>query len=278
MDAVFEHVEATPALSWRHHVRRAGSFSFGWHFHPEFELTIITAGSGTRFVGDDIGSYRPGDVTLLGPELPHTFVSAPPGPHEAVVIQFRPDFLGPRFFELPEFAGVRQLLGRAARGLALAGSSATTDVLRSTAATPPRRTLALLDTLAALSEAADARTLSSADHRPQRRDDTRRRVDAVFGFLHAQYTRPLGLAEVAAVAHLSPAAFSRFFRRTCGRTLTTYLTELRIAAACRELVGSERPVADVATRCGFANLSNFNRRFRETMSMSPREYRRIYVR
>lgn len=274
MEAVFEHVTATSELSWRHHERRAASFTFGWHFHPEFELTVVTEGAGTRFAGDDIGPYHRGEVTLLGPQLPHTFVSAAPGPHEAVVIQFRPDFLGVDFFALPEFAGIHRLLARAARGLALDGPPSTVAAVRSIGAlSPPRRTVALLDVLAALAETPGARTLSSADYRPQRRDDVRRRMDAVFAFLHAHHTRGLALAEVAEVAHLSPAAFSRFFRRTTGRTLTAYLAELRVAAACRELAGSERAVADIAAGCGFANLSNFNRRFRVVTGMSPREYR-----
>jgi len=277
MDAAFEHVETTGELSWRHHVRRAPSFSFGWHYHPEFELTIITDGSGTRFVGDDIGPYGPGDVTLLGPGLPHTYVSATTGVNQAAVIQFRPDFLGPGFFARPEFAGIRRLLAQAARGLAFDGARADA-VLSAGTVSPPRRTLALLETLATLAEAPGTRTLASAGYRPALRDDTRRRVDAVFGLLHAQYARPLPLAEVAEVAHLSPAAFSRFFRRTTGRTLTGYLHELRISAACRELAGTERLVADIAAGCGFSNLSNFNRRFRAITGRSPREYRAQFTR
>jgi len=75
MRAAFEHIEPTAQLSWKLHVRREQRFDFLWHFHREYELTLITKGSGTRLVGDGVQDYVPGDLTLIGPEVPHTYVS-----------------------------------------------------------------------------------------------------------------------------------------------------------------------------------------------------------
>lgn len=274
MQAELEHIRNTPDLSWRYGVARASKFGFAWHFHPEFELTLITEGAGTRFVGDSIEPYVAGDLALLGPDLPHSYESSA-AMNEAVVVQFRRDFLGPHLFASPELVSVDRLLTSSSRGLVFepAPHEVVAQLPRLETLSRARRTVALLDVLVTLADGQQPRTLASAGYRPQRRDESRQRMDAVFRLLHSEYVRPLPIGEVAAVAHLSPGAFSRFFRRTTGRTLTAYLTELRVAAACRALMDTDQPIARIAAESGFGNLSNFNRRFRAIKEMSPRAYR-----
>ncbi|WP_053207540.1 AraC family transcriptional regulator [Jiangella muralis] len=278
MRPALEHIGTTGGLSWKRYLYRSAEFAFSWHFHPEIELTLITAGTGTRYAGDGIEPYDPGQLTLLGAGVPHAFVSAAPGDNEAVVIHFRADFLGPGLFDVPEFAAVGGLLDAAGRGLEL---PAPDDLVRRIVALTEQPgaggTLGLLDVLVRLADGAPGRPLASAGYRSPDRPDSRHRMDVVFGYLHERYGEPIALDDVAAVAHLSPAAFSRFFRRATGRTFTAYLTELRVGAACRLLSESDRAVADIAASCGFGNLSNFNRRFRELKAMTPREYRAAFA-
>lgn len=274
MHAEFIYCGTTAELSWRYTAVRGQSIPFHWHFHPEYELVMVTEGTGTRFVGDCIEPYRAGDLMLVGSDLPHSLASTSSGRHETMVVHFAGDFLGLELFERPDFAAVGQLLGGAGRGLVFEESGPVADALgRIGSGTGPQRTLDLLGVLVALSEGAPGRPLASVGHRPHLPDNVRDRMNAVFEFVHAEYTRPLRLADVANVAHLSPEAFSRFFRRCTGRTLTSYLAEYRIGAACRALIETDRSVTDIASASGFGNLSNFNRRFRALKAMSPREYR-----
>ena len=76
MRAAFEHVEAEGLTSWKSQIRREPSFSFEWHYHPVHELTLIVRGSGRRFIGDSIEPYEPGDLVLVGPDLPHAWHSS----------------------------------------------------------------------------------------------------------------------------------------------------------------------------------------------------------
>ncbi len=91
------------------------AFPFLWHYHPEYELTLILEGSGERMVGDRHEYFFPGDLVLLGPGLPHTWVSEMKS--AAVVIQFSERFLAP-MLQYPECDRIRQLLARASQGLA----------------------------------------------------------------------------------------------------------------------------------------------------------------
>ncbi|MGV9375638.1 AraC family transcriptional regulator [Nonomuraea sp. NPDC003707] len=275
MRAFYEHIEATSQLSWTLYVRQATRFRFAWHFHREYELTLITQGTGTRFVGDCVEEYGPGDLTLIGPQLPHTYQSVPGhGRHEAIVAQFRRDFLGRDFFDRPEFADVAALLERSARGLSFPPYAV--DLGDLDAMPPPERTLALIDALVRLSRRADARPLAGDRYVPSLNGATRDRIDAIVRLLNEEYAGPVTLEAVARAAHLAPASASRFFRRTTGATITGYLTMLRVNAACRLLRETDRTVSGISADCGFSNLSNFNRRFRELRGMSPREYRALW--
>jgi AraC-like DNA-binding protein len=276
MRADFEHV-ATPAeLSWAYREFRQAAFDFFWHMHTELELTLITHGTGTRVVGTSIESYRPGDLALIGPEVPHAYVSTPgTSPHEAIVVQFRRDFLGAEFVTRPEFIGIGRLLDAAGGAIVFDATPPIIAELRNLAELAPAdRTLSLIRLLIRLADAPNTRSISAAESRlAGLSQPARLRADAVCAYLQASYAGPVSLAEVAAVAHMSPAALSRFFRHAIGCTVTEYVTELRIAAACQLLSDSDFPIATIATQCGYDNLSNFNRRFRAVKGMSPRGYR-----
>lgn len=81
-------------------------------------------------------------------------------------------------------------------------------------------------------------------------------------------------AEMARRVHLSPAWFSRLFRRVMGRPYSDYVIERRIHYACRLLETTRAPIGRIATACGFARQSYFTRRFRTVTGMTPRAYRR----
>jgi AraC-like DNA-binding protein len=79
--------------------------------------------------------------------------------------------------------------------------------------------------------------------------------------------------EAAAVAHVSPAAFGRFFRREVGKTFTAYVNDARCGWAALRLIQSREPIAQIAQACGFPTLSNFGEQFRRRYGMAPRDFR-----
>jgi AraC-like DNA-binding protein len=275
-----ERVEPAPGRSFTWEAFDLPSFPYRWHFHAAYELTLITAGQGRRFVGDSIEAFEAGDLVLLGPHLPHTWHSDPHRGHRsrAVVIRFEPDCLGAEFFGRGELTRIRGLLERSRRGLACGDSAAGREVaaavVRGCEAQPFAQLVALLEMLQVLATRGRGRELSSAAYASTARAVDARRIDRVCRHIMQHLARPLRLGDVAAIAGLSPEGFSRFFHRMTGRTFVAWVHEVRIGHACRLLTATERPVLDVALASGFENLSNFNRVFRRLRGCTPGDFRR----
>ena len=72
---------------------------------------------------------------------------------------------------------------------------------------------------------------------------------------------------------MSESAFSRYFARVTGVSFADTIRRLRLAQAGKLLRGTTLPVAAIAHRVGYGNLSNFNRQFRAHHGHTPREHR-----
>jgi hypothetical protein len=120
--ARIEKILPPTAASFVYQIKREGNFGAFWHYHPEYQLTLVLRGRGTRFVGDDVSPFKAGDLVLTGPNLPHMWCSPRPRvrggrSQEAVLIQFPEAIFGEAFLRLPEMAPVRRLLERSALGI-----------------------------------------------------------------------------------------------------------------------------------------------------------------
>jgi len=287
MRPLFEKVTIPPGASWALLDRQLDDgIPFQWHYHPEFELTLTLNSRGQRYIGDSIATYDDGDLVLLGPNLPHTWNSAEKidrhRPHHALVMWFTEAWGANVTGSLAEMAHVAPLLARAARGVVFSREAAAEarPVIESIPARDPAdRLLRLMEILALL--ATDTAAVAIAGPTAARRkvdSPDRDRIERVLDHIHGNYRVPITVAALSDVAALSVSGFHRLFRRHTRLTVTEYVADLRIGQACALLVNSSKPVAHIADEVGYANLANFNRRFRALKRMTPREFRRSFVR
>jgi AraC-like DNA-binding protein len=240
-----------------------------------FQSYAITS---STIAGDSVEPFHAGDFCLLGSNLPHTWLTSEsaPGPTaRSLVVQFDPARWGKELLQLPELARIADLFDRAARGLWFDGTVAARMLGKMLGpASPLRQLTALLEILEELAAHSDARLLALAPWARGRHTATDSRLHSVLAYLSENAGGPVSQSEAARLVHLSPAAFSRFFRRAAGKTFQAYVTDLRLSEACRQLLESKRTISEIAFDAGFGNLSNFNRSFRIARGMSPGAFRR----
>jgi len=273
---LLERVPLSGAASVAVREFRPSAFRHALHQHPEIELTWILRGSGLRYVGDSVEPFQAGDFCLLGRNLPHAWLSpaGETGPVRSLVVQFDTDRWGSSLRDLPEFSKIAALFTQASRGLsfgpALARRLHARMILPTTALT---QFTTLLEILEELADCGEARPLAFGPWTGSRQKNADPRVRAILAFLSQNASGSISQREAARQVRLSPAAFSRFFRRAVGKTFRTYLADLRLSEACRQLLESDHPISRIAFDTGFGNLSTFNRAFRLARGVSPREFR-----
>lgn len=250
-----------------------------WHFHPEFEIHLITATSGRVFVGDYIGAFSPGNLVMTGPNLPHNWLSdvAPDVtiPQRCIVLQFNASFIEAcsGLFPSLDLAG---LIEQSQRGLefAEAASKAVAPLMhRMLAADRLARPAIFLQILEGLARDKQRRLLASVGYTTQPTVYMTEPLNHVLDHIARNLCWDLRETELAALSGYTPSAFSRAFHRQTGMTFTSYVNSLRINRACCLLTTSDRLVTDICFDVGFNNLSNFNKRFQTLMGMTPSSYR-----
>ncbi len=100
------------------------------------------------------------------------------------------------------------------------------------------------------------------------------RITRVIDYIEAHYGEALTIADLAAIACLSPGHFSRTFKATVGEPVWTYVTRRRCERAKEMLLTTRISIAEVAYRCGFANQGHLTRCFKEAFGVTPAFARR----
>lgn len=250
-----------------------------WHYHPELELTYVMQGTGTRFVGDSIEPFGPGDMVLVGSSLPHLWRNdndyfRPDSGlvAQAVVVHFREDFLGSGFWEAPQLKAIYALLQKAKRGIKVAGphkAEIARKLEMSTTETPLRQTLLLLEVLDRLAAEEEPLLLSGAGFLHSIDHANASKINQVYKYIFDHFTGKIRLEDVAEVAHMTPNAFCRYFRKTTRKTFSEFLNEIRVGYACKLILEKDMLISQASLESGFQNLSNFNAIFKKVKGHTP---------
>lgn len=266
------------SLLIKQHTEKADKNYAFWHFHPELELVYVNKGEGKTHIGNHLSYFNNSQLILIGANLPHNgFADRLTANGTETTVQFKSDFLGNDFINIPEMAKVSALFGLAKKGIkfgietkAIVGSKINKLLDYSGL----ERVLQFLEILNILANTEDYTVLNAdgiaLETSPQDND----KINIIYKYVNANFQEHITLDEIADKVSMTVPAFCRYFKKTTGKTFTQLVNEYRVVHATKLLNESNKSIADICFECGFNNFSHFNKQFNEVTGKSASNYRK----
>lgn len=277
-----------PASGQSFLIRKFGKLAFDapYHFHEEFELTYIVYGKGKRYVGSHMEDFSSGDLVLLGPNLPHCWKVDPDERDgedaSAIVVQFHANFLGDDFFDKAELQSIKKLFQRSASGISFS------PVLRNTINKSMKllaeeksyfkMLMSLLEIMQRLSVSSEYKLLDRQRSVAEQSRAEQERINPVFAYLVENFRGRVSLDEASGIAHMTPNAFCKYFKKITRKTFMETVIEYRLNYATQQLIQTDKPISDISFDSGFGDVSHFYKMFKHKMLQSPLNYRKNFMR
>ena len=264
-------------------VIKEGTFDLhtSWHYHTELELMFFRKGKVSAMMGNSFTEFGEGELVLLGKDFPHVIFEHPDSSKqknhdpEGVVIQFRHDFAGKEFFQIPEMTMIAALLSKAENGLHF-GAGATAKVIPYingiSKRNSVRQLLDLLEALMLLSEEKPLRVLATrAQYNRSELDE--HRMQLVKEYIYKNFRNKIKLSEVANLVSMTETSFCRYYKKLTLKSMTQTLNEIRVSYACELLQKQHASVTEACYQSGFTSPTFFSRMFKKIVGMPPSAYK-----
>ena len=262
----------------KQHQEKADRLNAFWHFHPELELIFVHKGQGRTHIGNHLSYFNNSQLILIGSNLPHNgFADRLTANGTETMVQFKSNFLGEDFVNIPEMAHVAALFEKAKKGIRFnidTKKEIGAQINNLVEFEGLQRVLKFLEILDHLGKTDDY-TLLNADGialetNPQDSD----KINIIYKYVNANFKQHITLDEIAEKVSMTVPAFCRYFKKTTGKTFTQLVNEYRIINATRLLNESQMSISDISFECGFNNFSHFNKQFNDITGKSASQYRK----
>lgn len=261
-------------------------FTNPWHFHDELEITFILKSEGTKFVGDHISEFKPGEIILLGSRLPHYwrndssyYQNSDQKGAEAIIIRFNQDYAGSEFFKLPPLQSVFDLLNDAKRGILIRepNTDLQQKLINFLTLNDGQKIIALTEILFSITTLKSYTYLCSIGYAHQFKGNDIEKIDTVYKYVLNNFKSDLSLNDIAKKCNMNTAAFCRYFKKKTSKTFKDFMNEIRLGHAAGLLLKGDYTIAEVAFESGFNTPSYFNRMFKRNKGITPTAYRLQYL-
>lgn len=262
--------------------RIKSEFDFPLHFHEEIELNFIQNAAGAkRVIGDHVEEIGDIELVLVGSNLQHGWFT-----HQCeaknikeITIQFHRDLFEEKFLQRNQLTFIKSLFQRASRGVLFSKETTLSIMPRIKELTQKQgfdSVLELMSILHDLSISRNCRTLSDAFFNKETISYNSRRIENIMEYVNNNFSQNITLKDAAKIAGMTEVSLSRFFKLRTGKTFIDALNDVRLGHASRMLIETTQSVNEIAYKCGFNNMSNFNRIFKKKKDSTPKEFRNSY--
>ncbi|AFK05101.1 transcriptional regulator, AraC family [Emticicia oligotrophica DSM 17448] len=263
--------------------RQKKDFDFPIHFHDEYEINFIENAKGARrVVGDSNEAIDYLELTLVGPNLPHAWLayqSDKDDIHE-ITIQFHRDLFDNNLLQRNQLNQIKDLLERSTRGVVFSKETIEKIKPRLIALTQKSGFESVIELIAILHELSisnESRLLTSGAFSSEKVSFKSRRIEKAFEFMRVNYHKDISLEDIAQEVNMAEVSFSRFIKKRTGKTFIDSLNDIRLGHATRLLIDTSLTISEISFKCGYNNLSYFNRVFKKKYSITPKEFRDNYT-
>ncbi len=252
-------------------------YKASWHFHPEMELVYVNKGQGKRHIGSHLSYFNNSQLLLIGANVPHNgFTDRLTTNGSETLIQFKEEFLGEHFFDIPEMQKIKELFTRSKKGIVF-GVETKRKLGDKIEKIPEKKgfkkILLLLEVFHELAKSKDYTLLNADGYAFEAAPQDNDKIDGIFKHINQNFKQHISLDEIADVANMTVPAFCRYFKKVTGKTFTKLVNEYRVVHATKLLSESQMSITEIAYECGFNNFSHFNKLFKEITGKSASKYR-----
>lgn len=263
--------------------RVKSEFRFPLHYHEEYELNfIMNAGGAKRVVGDHMEEIRDHELVLVGPNLQHAWFTHRTRSREIreITIQFHKDLFDEKFLRRNQLGFIRSMFEKSVRGILFSQETILRIMPRIMRLNQKQGFDSVLELMSILHDLSISRNMQllsdSTFNNMGQFTYNSRRIEKAMEYMNQNFDKPITLKEVAKLNNMTETAFSRFFKGRTGMSFVDILTEKRLGHVSRMLIENTYSVAEIAYKCGFNNMSNFNRIFKRKKGCTPKEFRENY--
>ncbi|OEK09893.1 AraC family transcriptional regulator [Flavivirga aquatica] len=262
----------------KQHIDKVDKKNAFWHFHPELELIYINKGQGKTHIGNHLSYFNNSQLILIGANLPHNgFTDRLTANGTETTVQFKSNFLGNDFIDIPEMTNIVAMFDRAKKGIRFkmeAKSVVGPRIDKLLEYDGLERVLKFLEILNYLALTDNYELLNADGFAFEAEAQDSSKIDVIFKYVNKNFKNHITLDEIADKVSMTVPAFCRYFKKATGKTFTQLVNEYRVVHATKLLNESQMSISDICFECGFNNFSHFNKQFNDITGKSASNYRK----